>query len=476
MFESLLVQKPAIAPPLDDDFRPAWLGRRTFSEAVRAAGGGERLAFALERGDGKVARFDTRVLPLDHSRARDNLVFASQVVKFLLWQKGGFRLLLSGPPAVTEHLAHEYSSRGERAFDAAFMADVYQRAFVVERVPFDALPEEHEKPDAVGGHLAGCRIGFDAGGSDRKVAAVIDGEEVFSTEVVWHPKDHSDPRYHIEGIHDSIRRAAAHLPRIDAIGVSSAGIYVDNRTCVASLFRRISPDDFDRYVRNIYPDVAERWGSPPLRVANDGDVAALAGALSLQGPRARAASGGRSVLGIALGTSQAAGYVDRQGLITGFLNELAFAPIDASPGAAVDAEWSRDRGVGSQYLSQDAVLRLAPRAGLELAPGRAPAARLKEVQELFESGDERPRPIYQSLGVYLGYALLHYADFYQLDDVLLLGRVMSGRGGTVVVNHAREVLQAEAPELAPRIALHLPDESGRRVGQSIAAASLPVLP
>ncbi|HSC89436.1 MAG TPA: hypothetical protein VLC09_19270, partial [Polyangiaceae bacterium] len=212
-------------------------------------------------------------------------------------------------------------------------------------------------------------------------------------------------------------------------------------------------------------DVPKRlFGDVPVAVANDGDVTALAGAMNL---------GDNAVLGIAMGTSEAVGYVNRQGLITGWLNELAFAPVDYSPEGGVDVEWSGDRGVGCQYFSQDAVIRLAPRLGIEFEASTSPGEKLKKVQEAFKAGDRRIAAIYESIGVYLGYALIHYAEFYDIKHVLLLGRVTSGEGGTILVDKAREVLALEAPELAAAITLHLPDEASRRVGQSIAAASLP---
>jgi predicted NBD/HSP70 family sugar kinase len=297
------------------------------------------------------------------------------------------------------------------------------------------------------------------------VAAVIDGKEVFSTEVVWHPKINADPQYHLDGIAHSLELAAKHLPRVDAVGISSAGIYVDNRTMVASLFRKIPEREFDRHIKNVYLDVPRRlFGDIPVAVSNDGDVTALAGAMNLDD---------RPVLGIAMGTSEAVGYVNEEGLIIGWLNELAFAPVDYSPEGGRDVEWSGDVGVGCQYFSQDAVIRLAPRAGIELEPALSPGEKLKKVQELVKAGDPRPRAIFESIGVYLGYALLHYALFYEIKHVLLLGRVTSGEGGSVLVDKARQVLAIEAPELAARLELHLPDEASRRVGQSIAAASLP---
>jgi predicted NBD/HSP70 family sugar kinase len=465
MAESLQSQLPNVLPPLHPEFRPAVLGHRAFRLAAEKAFG-TRLVLALERGSGNVSVFEAPIFPEAHPEAGSNLRYAERLLKFLLWQKGAFKVSVAGSRAVAEHLAQQYGPLGARAFDAQFFAKIYQQAkFVVEAVPFADLPAEHEGGAAIGGHFDGCRIGFDAGGSDRKVAALIDGKEVFSCEVVWEPKLHSDPQYHFDGIDDSIRRAAAHLPRIDAIGVSSAGIYLNNRTMVASLFRRVPEAAFEARIKGIYGDIAKKWGDVPLEVANDGDVSALAGALELRD---------HSVLGIALGTSVAAGYVNSRGLVTGWLNELAFAPVDYGADATLDQEWSGDRGTGVNYLSQDAVVRLAARAGLELPPG-SPGSKLKCVQDRLAAGDRRARLVFETMGVYLGYGLLHYLEFYAAKHVLLLGRVTSGEGGTLLLQKAREVLSLEAPELDRSLAIHLPDEATRRVGQAIAAASLPRL-
>jgi predicted NBD/HSP70 family sugar kinase len=453
MVESLLEQTPHVLPPLHPEFRPA-------------RSGGVRLAFALERDAGNVSRFETLVLPEGHPCAAENSRYAERVLKFLLWQKGAFKVGVAGPRNIAEHLANAYAAGGSRAFDSVFLAKVYEQPrFVVQAVAFEELPKEREQGSAVGGHLDGCRVGFDAGGSDRKVAAVIDGKEVFSCEVVWEPKAHADPQYHFDGIDDSIRRAAAHLPRIDAIGVSSAGIYVNNRTRVASLFRKVPEAAFEARIKSIYQDLAKKWGDVPLKVANDGDVTALAGALELKD---------HSVLGIAMGTSEAAGYVNAQGLITGWLNELAFAPVDYGADAVVDGEWSGDRGTGVGYFSQEAVIRLAARAGLDL-PAGSPGSQLAFVQQRLLAGDARAREIFETIGVYLGYGLLLYADFYALKHVILLGRVTSGEGGHILLKRAHEVLALEAPQVAARFAIHLPNEAQRRIGQSLAAASLPRL-
>ncbi len=315
----------------------------------------------------------------------------------------------------------------------------------------------------LGRHLDGCRIGFDLGGSDRKAAAVIDGRVVFSDETVWDPYHKPDPQYHFDGIMDSLRKAAAHLPRVDAIGGSAAGVYVNNRVKAGSLFRGVPADVFDARVKDLFLEVRRAWNDVPFEVVNDGEVTALAGSMSL---------GAHAILGIALGTSTAGGYVTRDGNITTWLNELAFVPVDYSPDAPVD-EWSEDYGVGSQYFSQQCVARLIGPAGIE-APRDMPfPEKLKIVQALMADGDPRARQIYQTIGTYLGYGVAHFSAFYDLQHVLVLGRVTSGPGGDDIVDGARGVLEAEFPELGRQIAFHVPDEHDKRHGQAIAAASLP---
>ena len=342
------------------------------------------------------------------------------------------------------------------------MSNVYEKNFEV--VACKEVPAEKGGAKAVGRHLDGCRIGFDAGGSDRKVSAVINGEPVFSEEVVWFPKTNADPDYHYNGIVAALKSAAEHMPRVDAVGVSSAGIYIDNRAMVASLFLKVPKDLYDEKVKDIYiRAITDTFGNIPYEVANDGDVSALAGAMNL---------GENNVLGIAMGTSEAVGFVDQDGNITGWLNELAFVPVDANPQAMED-EWSGDIGVGCKYFSQDAVIKLAPAAGIELEESLSPAEKLKVVQGLMEQDDPRAAEIYRSIGVYLGHALALYYHFYGFRHVLLLGRVMSGKGGDLILDTCLKVLADEYPDVNEKIAPTLPDEKSRRVGQSVAAASLP---
>lgn len=465
MTQALTLIAPRFVPPLDPGFRPAVLANRAFQAEVAASGVGVPLVLGLERVGGTLSRFETTVFPDGHPRAEANLQYAERLVKFLLWQRGGWKVYVGGPQAIGEHIRRTYAVDGPRAFDHDFMGEqVYQQPFTVVVCAADKVPPAHESEKALGRHLDGCRIGFDLGASDLKVSAVIDGEPAFSTEIVWEPRQNTDPAYHYERILSALQLAASKLPRVDAIGGSSAGVYVDNRPMIASLFRGVPAERYGE-VRSLFARIRQAMGGTPLEVINDGEVTALAGSMSLEDD---------SILGVAMGSSEAAGYVTPTGSLTDWLNELAFAPVDYQPDAPAD-EWSGDRGVGALYFSQQAVFRLAPRADITVLTGVTDAERLKAVQEKLEAGDEGALKIWQTIGIYLGYALAHYADFYALKHVLILGRVTSGRGGTVILDTANEVLRGEFPDLAAELQIQLPDEKGRRVGQSIAAASLPKL-
>ena len=453
---------PKCVPSAGPGFRPAALANRAFRQEVAASGAGVPLIIALERSDGSVSRYETAAFPDGHPRAEANLTYAERIVKFLLWARGGWKVVIGGPSGIGPHIARGYAPDGPRAFDYRFLGEqIYGHPFTVVICGADEVPAAREGGQPIGRHLDGCRIGFDLGASDLKVSAVVDGEAIFSDEIVWEPVEQSDPTYHYERIVSALRLAQSKLPRLDAIGGSSAGVIVDNRPMVASLFRGIPADRYGE-IREMFLRIRSEFGVP-LEVANDGDVTALAGAMSL---------GDDAVLGVALGSSEAAGYVNSNGALTGWLNELAFAPVDYNPAAAID-EWSGDAGVGALYFSQQCVFRLAPTVGIDLPTGATKAEKLKHVQSYLEAGHAGATQIWQSIGIYLGYGVAHYADFYDLRHVLILGRVTSGRGGALILDGAKAVLAAEFPELAARINLQLPDEKSRRVGQSIAAASLP---
>ncbi len=463
---SPLLLAPRIGAPLDPGFHPAFLARARAESLLRAWARCEPAAIAVEQPGGSISVRRTWVLADGHPDAALGHWFAERLLKSLLWSRGGSRVLVAGPSGLAEALTRHYAEDPAGVFDARVMGDVYRRPFELVRVSPDEIPAPRDSTRALGRHIEGCRIGFDLGASDRKAAAVIDGKVVFSEEVSWDPGKHGDPQWHVDQIMASLRSAADHLPRVDAIGGSAAGIYVDGEVRVASLFRAVPRDLFDGRVRGIFEELRRAWGGVPFVVVNDGEVTALAGSMI---------SGAGELLGIAMGSSEAAGYVTADGGLTEWLNELAFVPLDYAPDAPAD-EWSGDRGCGAQYLSQQAVTRLLDRAGIDVDAGSSPPERLVRLQELLAAGDRRAATVYETIGTYLGYALLEYRAFYEFEQVLLLGRVLTGEGGEVIREQARAVLIAESPSLAERLRFQSVSERDKRHGQAVAAASLPPLP
>ncbi len=444
-------------PKLEPQFIPFGVWRAAYLKDAK-----KPIAIAVERDKGRVSVHHTCIHGTPEMRDADYR-YIERYVKFLLWSTGGFRVSICGCSELAQKLRKAYTPEGERQFDYTFVNQLYERNLEILDLPLESCPASNEVAEPMGGNMDGCRIGFDAGGSDRKVSAVIDGECVYSEEVIWFPKLNEDPDYHFGHIVEAFKTAASKMPRVDAIGVSSAGTFIGNAPMVASLFIKVPRSNWDK-VKTIYDRAAAAIDpNVPILVANDGDVSALAGAMGL---------GKGNLMGIAMGTSEAVGYVDQDQNVLGWINELAFAPVDLNETAMQD-EWSTDLGVGCKYFSQDAVIKLAPAAGIEVPEDLSLAEKLKFVQKLMEEDDPRAQAIFETIGSYLAYTTVLYSQFYNIEYMMLLGRVMSGKGGDTILRVCNEILRDEYPELAAKCNVTLPDEKMRRVGQSVAAASLP---
>lgn len=440
---------------LDKAFYPIYLFNKEFEKKLKKSPTAT-LAFSLLRGGGFRETYRVKVLN-DGVDDDLNFTYAERFIKSVLWTAGGYKLTINCGKRLFLRIYDAYTEKGLRAFDVGFFTKVYKIPFTVEFS--DKIPETVREYVGAGKREKGAHIGFDAGGSDMKVAAVLDGKVIYSNEIVWQPKINDNPDYHITNIRSAIAEAAGRLPCIDSIGVSSAGIYVNNETRIASLFIKVSEDNFEK-IRTVYTDIGAEFNAP-LTVANDGDVAAMAGAIELNKT---------NLLGIAMGTSEAAGFVDKNGKLWGWLNELAFVPVDVNENSMRD-EWSGDYGTGVKYLSQDGVIKLAEIAGIKFNNEKTPAEKLKTVQKLAENGDKTATDVFSDIGAYLAYSLLYYHAFYGFENVLLMGRVMSGRSGEIVKERAEEILRLHVGETGA-VNLLLPDEKSRRVGQAVAAANL----
>lgn len=445
-------------PKFDSNFKPISIELKLFREKVEKEEN-KTLSICVERNNKNNYAKHIQIFA-KKDKLDENYKIVERIVKSMLWIAGGYKIYVCGDKDIFEKLKEAYSLNGKRAFDVDFMQTVYEKPFEVIYCEKEEFPAYNPCEVKIGGHLKGCRIGFDAGGSDRKVSAVIDGEVVYSEEVIWHPKKKEDYNYHYNEILTAMRTAGSKMPRVDAIGVSSAGVYVDNKIMVASLFMKVPKEHHKEHVQPMYLNIAKEIGAP-IEVANDGDVTALAGALDLKD---------NCVLGVAMGTSEAVGYINDKGLLNGWLSEVAFVPVDFNQNAMVD-EWSGDYGCGVKYFSQDGVIKLAENGGFRFEETSTPAERLVIIQDLMKQDSPLAKQIYEDIGVYLGYAIPYYAEFYDIKHLLLLGRVTSGKGGDIIIEKAKEVLREEFPEFS-KINLTMPNEWMKRVGQSIAAASL----
>ena len=436
-------------------------------DGIESKADAEIVAIAWEREDGKVYRYD---LPIPKRLDKDATAFVSYVVdriaKFIVWSAGGWKLYLAGPDKIVQPVAKAYTKKGARAFDYDFFTSIYGRPVETCVVPLDEMPEMNEKPALVKTVADGCRIGFDLGASDFKISALNKGKVVFSKEFPWDPRNNADPEYHYSKLTAGLKEAAASLPRVDAIGGSTAGTLVGQKMGIASLFRAIKEKNPSRFeeAQNMFFRVEKDWGVP-FAIYNDGDVTALAGMITMNK---------KGILGVAMGSSEAVGYVDMKGRMTGRISELAFAPVDFNP-CAPKCEWSGDAGVGAMAFSQQAVNWLAVRYGFKFPKAMALPERLKVVQAAMEKGDDKALKVYVQIGRFLAHAIPWYNEFYDYENMMILGRVTSGLGGEVILETAKTLLKDVYPEWAEKIDIFMPDEKARRLGQSVAAAQIPVI-
>lgn len=475
-----LVQKPLVQAPLDPTFSPFILGKRRYLSYAKNCT--DRLEWALVRFQG-CARGSLPVFPAQHPDLEASIYLAGVLIQEMIWQRSAFELQLCGPQEVCEALEVAYSPQGAYAFEVATMPGVCGLAdepFKVLILPdVSCLAKDVNTREVCGREANGCRLAFDLRQSDITTAAVRDGEVVYSKRTPWDIAN-PDPEYHYKKMLEELMEARMTLPRVDAIGGSAPGtISACNETTWCDLFHNVPADIYKEKVRNMFGFLSEELaGNVPLKVINDGEVAAL---------RAVRKISAGNVLGICMGTTEGTGYANADGNLTGWINELCYVRLDMSPAAPTDP-WTKGAhmGISHMYLGQRGATKLAERAGIELPPelkythpnmftlAHEPHTQcLKLIQKAMADPVKKTNAhkIFETLGVYLGYALAQYSEFYRLDHVMIFGEVSKGAGGSVMLATARKVLEVEFPELA-RIQLHIAYEFNV-AGQCIAAAALP---
>ncbi len=455
----MLTDKIIIKKSIDPQFIPISLKNKLWNELLSTTQDIQKIYIGILDDADNFHIQQRDIFPNHHTLARNNFLYVEKIIKSMLWIFGGIKIYLDVPVDIFNEMKHLFSKNGKYHFDVNFMEKIYHQDFEIVLRKVNDFPKSKTSEKTIQEHPKGNLIGFDAGGSDRKVSAIKDGEVIFSDETIWHPKIQPNPQYHYEGIMDSIKKAATYLETIDGIGVSSAGVIQHNEIKAASLFMSVPEHRFENEVKNMYIHIGKALNIP-IEVANDGDVTAIAGAISFNK---------FPILGIAMGTSEAAGYVNSNKAINGWLNELAFVPVDYNPNQDIDP-WSKDVGTGVNYLSQDGVIRLAKLIELDVDDTLTPAEKLTYIQQEFKNKNPKAIQIFENIGIYLGFAVAYYKEYYDFNDVLILGRVTSGLSGYTILNNAKEVLSDYFN--FQDINILLPNEKFRRVGQSIASASL----
>jgi predicted NBD/HSP70 family sugar kinase len=477
-----LLCRPAVPAPLDPNFAPLVLAKKNYLKHV--AGSKDFVEWALPRADG-CARYKLPVFAESHADVECSIYLAGVLIQEMIWQRSASELQLAGPAKICEALKQAYSIGGAYEFEVSSMPKVCGTPdvpFTVKIVDASALPAAKDTPQVCGKEANGCRLAFDLGKSDIKTVAVKDGEVLYSKETEWDVTN-PDPDYHYKMITDALKLAKATLPKVDAVGGSATGtISGDNGATWCDIFPNVPPDVYKAKVVDIFRRMSkEIAGDVPLKVINDGEVTALAAVQKI---------GKGNIMGISMGSSEGGGYANADGNLMGWINELCYIRLDMNPEAPTDP-WSKGHhtGLSHMYLGQRGATKLAgkviqglpenyvyPHPGMCTIKHEDHAQCLKLIQKAMAdpSQEAEVSKLYETIGVYLGYGLAQYCEFYPIDHVMILGRVSKGKGGDLVLNTAKKVLETEFPKFA-HIEFHTADDHFKAVGQCIAAAALPSL-
>mmetsp|Transcript_142923 Transcript_142923/g.249258 ORF Transcript_142923/g.249258 Transcript_142923/m.249258 type:complete len:498 (-) Transcript_142923:195-1688(-) len=478
----LLLSRPKVPAPLDPNFSPVILGKRQYLAAAKDCT--EKLEWAFLREDG-CARYSLPVFPDGSEHAEASVYLAGVLLQEMIWQRSGLELRLAGPAGICNAVKAAFSPGGTYDHEIKIMPEVCgtpEKAFEVKIVSASELPEPKDTPQECGNDASGCRLAFDLGKSDMKTVAVKDNEVLYSKETEWDITN-PDPEYHYGVMLSSMKLAKEKLPRVDAVGGSACGpVSGNNEARYCDIFVNVPPDVYKEKVTHIFARLAkEVAGDVPLKVINDGEVTAMAAVQKIKAG---------NVMGISMGSSCGAGYANADGNLNGWINELCHTKVDMNPEAPSDP-WSNfnHTGLSHMYLGQRAATKLVSKIGIEVPPNYVyphpdmctikhedHANCLKYIQKAMAdpATEAQVRPLYETIGVYLGYALANWAEFYKIDHVMILGRVSKGKGGDIMLDMAHKVLDTEFPELS-KVKFHTADDHFKAVGQCIAAAALPPL-
>ncbi|MBN1406080.1 MAG: hypothetical protein JW946_06135, partial [Candidatus Omnitrophica bacterium] len=289
------------------------------------------------------------------------------------------------------------------------------------------------------------------------------------------------------------------LPKPEGIGISWPGLIIDGTVRDKAKCKGLSNGAFDRNIRPLAANLADRIGIDRNKVAiiNDGDVLAF---------WASVMSGHGNILAIALGTAIAGGYTPISGIPKNFRTYFSRSIIDMTDpdNIGYKAKFGPE-GIAAEYISQQGILRLSRSIGidfslidklvseakkkniqynklndelrrispilkidilpvfkkLEQLKNVVPdvdynrfyigdrAEQLKFIQALFKAGYKPVcDKVYEDMGLFLAVLIKELADYFDdeeaVKDVVTAGRCVKWeRGGKEIVKNARAILGDE---------------------------------
>lgn len=181
-------------PELDPQFIPFGVWMNAYRVGAEMP-----LAIAVERDQGHISAHRTKIHGTPEMAEADYR-YVERFVKFLLWSIGGFRIYVCGCSPLAQRLKEAYTLAGERKFDAQFMQDVYEVPMEVLDLPLEQCPQANESavPLAAIWRVAASALTLAA--QTGRSPPVVDGQTVYSEEVVWHPKTQEDPSTILMGL------------------------------------------------------------------------------------------------------------------------------------------------------------------------------------------------------------------------------------------------------------------------------------
>ena len=214
---------------IDKDFKPIYL---VCEEMER--GGNIPFSISVFRDDELLSTFKSKIT----KNFDESYTYFKQMFLTVFWIYGGNKVFIKGNEKYLLKILDSLLKDEEVKITLETMKEIFHSDVLVtySKAP---LPKRTIKKVKLASSFKGNRIGFDAGGSDRKVSSVVDGKVIFEEETVWLPKENPDWHYHEKGIIDSLNKAAEKLKTVDAVGVSTSGIIIDNKMVQAALFVKV---------------------------------------------------------------------------------------------------------------------------------------------------------------------------------------------------------------------------------------------